>query len=260
MITRNKFFQAVYDATYGRFVFAGAYDKFLKRSEEAGLSEERRRTVAPAKGRTLEIATGTGLNLPHYPPAVTELVLTEPYPHMLQVLRDKVDKLGRKADVVEAEAEKLPFPADSFDTVVATMILCSAERPEPVLQEIARVLRPGGQYLFLEHVRNPDAKIARKQDLLQPGWFVFGNGCHCNRDTVSTLKKSPLIVEDIYESKIPRAWKIIEAMIIGRATKPLERPANSVPADVRETGMRGALHGTMKEACVGADCEPASAG
>lgn len=219
MISKNRIIQAVYDATWGRFVFAGAYDRILQRAEEAGLSEKRKQLVSKATGRTLEIATGTGLNLPHYPGAVTELVLTEPYPPMLDALRKKVNALGRNAKVVEATAEKLPFPDESFDTVVATMILCSADSPEPVLKEIARVLKPGGQYLFLEHVRNSDPKIAKRQDRLQPGWYLFGNGCHCNRDTVQTLKQSSLTLEELYDDKIPRAWKIVEAMVAGRARR-----------------------------------------
>jgi ubiquinone/menaquinone biosynthesis C-methylase UbiE len=227
MITKISLIQNIYDATWGRFVFAGAYDRFLKRAEEAGLSEKRKKVVSLASGRTLEVATGTGLNLPHYPDAVTELVLSEPYPFMLEKLREKTQRLGRKATLVEATAEKLPFPDASFDTVVATMILCSAERPEPVLSEIARVLKPGGQYLFLEHVRNPDPKVAKRQDRLQPGWYIFGNGCHCNRDTVATLKQSPLVLEELYEDTIPHAWKIVEAMIAGRARRPLEGAARS---------------------------------
>lgn len=227
MISSSRFIQSIYDATWGRFVFAGAYDRFLKLAEEAGLSEQRKKVVSCATGRTLEIATGTGLNLPHYPAAVTELVLTEPYPYMLQVLRDKVARLGRTATVVEATAEDLPFPDGSFDTVVATMILCSAECAESVLAEITRVLRPGGQYLFLEHVRNPDTRIARRQDRLQPGWYLFGNGCHCNRDTISTLKQSSLELEVLDVGQIPHAWKIVEAMITGRARRPLSNSAKS---------------------------------
>jgi SAM-dependent methyltransferase len=220
MISKLRFVQKLYDATWGRFVFAGAYDSFLKNAEKAGLTERRRRVVSLAVGKTLEIATGTGLNLPHYPDAVTELILTEPYPHMLKVLRDKVAKLNRRATIIESTVETLPFPDASFDTVVATMILCSAANPDIALNEITRVLRPGGQYLFLEHVRNPNTRIARRQDLLQPGWYLFGNGCHCNRDTVSTIRRSSLELELLEEGEIPHAWKIVEAMVTGRARRP----------------------------------------
>ena len=216
MISKFPIVQGLYDATWGR-VFAGYYDKFLQKAEEAGLSESRRQVVSYAKGRTLEIATGTGLNLPYYTSSVTELVLTEPYSHMLAQLRDKVEKAGYQASVVQAYAEDLPFPDQSFDTVVATMILCSAEKPGLVLSEIARVLKPNGQYLFLEHVRNPNPKVARRQDQVQPAWYLFGNGCHCNRDTVTTLMESQFNVEELNRGHIPHAWSIVEAMITGRA-------------------------------------------
>jgi ubiquinone/menaquinone biosynthesis C-methylase UbiE len=219
MISKNRFLQSVYDATWGRLFFAGAYDWFLGKAEKEGLSEQRRKVVSYAMGRTLEVATGTGLNLPHYPPEVTELVLTEPYPHMLGILRSKVQASGRKATVIQAVAEELPFPDATFDTVVATMILCSAEDPGQVLGEITRVLKPGGQYLFLEHIRNHDPNVARRQDRLQPAWYLFANGCHCNRDTVKTIQASALAIEELNYDKIPRAWKIVEAMISGRALR-----------------------------------------
>jgi ubiquinone/menaquinone biosynthesis C-methylase UbiE len=211
-----------YDATWGRYAFAGLYDRFLSRSEAAGLSQKRREMLLPARGRTLELGAGTGLNLPHYPDAVTELVVTEPYPHMVPKLRDKMDALqvdrrGRRTQLVVAEAERLPFEDESFDTVAAAMILCTVKDPEVVLVEIERVLKPDGQYLFLEHVRNPDKKIALKQDLIQPGWFLFGNECHCNRPTVETIGRSRLNITHLKRDKIPAARQFIEAMVIGRA-------------------------------------------
>jgi len=217
-----KAIRSAYDATWGRYAFAGLYDRFLARSEAAGLSEKRREMLAPARGRTLELGAGTGLNLPHYPDAVTELVVTEPYPHMIPKLREKMDALqldrpGRRTQLIVAEAEHLPFEDNSFDTVAAAMILCTVKDPDVVLREIQRVLKPGGQYLFLEHVRNPDKKIARKQDLIQPGWFLFGNACHCNRPTLETIGKSQLRIIDLKRDKIPAAKEFIEAMVIGRA-------------------------------------------
>lgn len=217
MIFKNWFAQGLYDATWGRFAFAGAYDWFLRRAEREGLSAQRRQLLSFAKRRTLEIASGTGLNLPHYPAAVTELVLTEAYRHMLPILRRKVAASKRRALVVEASAEDLPFPGASFDTIVATMILCTAADPARVLREIARVLRPGGQYLFLEHIRHPDLRIARRQDRWQPVWYLFGNGCHCNRDTVTVLSDSPFLMEELHHGRIPGVWTIVEAMVTGRA-------------------------------------------
>lgn len=209
-----------YDATWGKYVFAGMYDKFLSRVEEHGLSEKRAEFLAPAYGKTVEIGTGTGLNLPHYPPTVTELILTEPYPHMVSKLEEKVRHDSRRIQLTVAGAERLPFEDGSIDTVAAAMILCTVPDPDPALREIERVLKPGGQYLFLEHVRNPDPKVARKQDIIQKGWYWFGNECHCNRPTVETLRGSSLVIEDLTETKMPGAWEFIEAMVIGRAVRP----------------------------------------
>jgi SAM-dependent methyltransferase len=222
--------KTAYDATWGKYVFAGMYDRFLSRVEKYGLSEKRAEFLAPAYGRTLELGTGTGLNLPHYPPAVTELVLTEPYPHMLTKLEEKVRNDPRRIQLTVSGAEKLPFPDGSFDTVVAAMILCTVPDPDVALGEIERVLKPGGQYLFLEHVRNPDPKVARKQDIIQKGWYWFGNECHCNRPTVETLRGSSLVIEDIQETKMPGAWEFIEAMVIGRAVRKSPVPVGAPAA------------------------------
>jgi ubiquinone/menaquinone biosynthesis C-methylase UbiE len=219
MIFRNHFVQRLYDATWGHFAFARCYDWFLRRAEREGLSARRRRLLSFATGRTLEIAAGTGLNLPHYPESVDELVLTEPYRYMLPILHRKVAASTRKAIVVEAAAEELPFRSASFGTVVGTMVLCTAKDPARVIREIRRVLRPGGQYLFLEHIRHADPEIARRQDRWQPAWYLFGNGCHCNRDSVLTLMESPFLIEELAHGRIAGVPRIVEPMVSGRARR-----------------------------------------
>ena len=127
-------------------------------SEKAGLRGDARRAGRQARGRTLELGAGTGLNLAHYTDAVTELVLTEPDPFMARRLRKRLgsDPSGAgSVEVVEAPAESLPFDDESFDTVVSTLVLCTVDDPARWRAEIARVLRPGGRLLYLEHVRDP---------------------------------------------------------------------------------------------------------
>src|SRR6478752_1758440 len=114
----------LYDATWGRG-FSAFYDRSLKATEEAGLRETRRRALAAASGRTLDLGAGTGANLGLYPEAVTELVLAEPDPHMLRKLREKAVTSGLGASIVQAPAEELPFPDSSFDTAVFTLVLCT---------------------------------------------------------------------------------------------------------------------------------------
>ena len=117
-------------------LFAAMYDRMLAASEDAGLRERRRELVAQASGRVLEIGAGTGLNAAHYTDRVTDLVFAEPEGPMAQRLRARVVR----GKVVEAPAEGLPFPDDSFDTVVSTLVLCTVDDPGEALEEIARVL------------------------------------------------------------------------------------------------------------------------
>ena len=198
-------------------VFARGYDFFFRVQEKAGLRRLRRELLADAKGRCLEIGAGTGLNLGLWPDAVEELVLTEPDPHMAAQLRRKVERSGRRGEVVEAPAERLPFEDSSFDTVALTLVLCTVPDPEAALREIERVLKPGGRLLFLEHVRSQDPKLARWQDRLHGPWYLFGNGCNCNRDALAYLEASPLVVERAERGEIPKAVPLVRPMLRGEA-------------------------------------------
>ena len=206
----------IYDATWGR-AFAFGYDFFFMRAERAGLRELRRKALADASGRTLEIGAGTGLNHDLYPAAVTELTLTEPFEPMARQLREKAKALAIPVEVVEAPAEALPFPDASFDTVALTLVLCTVPEPDRALAEIARVLKPGGRFLFLEHVRAEEPGMARWQDRLNPPWRVFGHGCNCNRDTLATIERSPLTVERAERGRIPKMPPLVKPMLIGAA-------------------------------------------
>jgi SAM-dependent methyltransferase len=206
----------IYDATWGRG-FSAIYDRGFKATEEAGLLDMRREVLATAKGRTLELGAGTGANLALYPPAVQELVLAEPNPHMTKQLRRKLAESGREATVVEAPAERLPFEDSSFDTAVFTLVLCTVPDPAAVLAEVARVLRPGGRMLFIEHVRAESPEAARWQDRLEKPWRFLGDGCHCNRDTVATIEASPLTLEQVERDQMPKAPPIVKPLIKGYA-------------------------------------------
>ncbi len=206
----------IYDATWGRG-FSALYDRFIAVSEDAGLREMRRQTLAAASGRTIDIGSGTGANLGLFPDGVTELVFAEPGPHMIRRLRPKVQEAGLTAEVVEAPAERLPFEDSSFDTAVFTLVLCTVPDPAAALAEVARVLRPGGRMLFVEHVRAQDPGAARWQDRLEKPWRFFADGCHCNRDTVAAIEASPLRVEEVSEAELPKAAPIVRPLVLGSA-------------------------------------------
>jgi SAM-dependent methyltransferase len=206
----------IYDATWGRG-FAALYDRAFEATEEAGLRAMRREVLSEARGRTIDLGAGTGANLGLYPDAVTELVLAEPDPHMLKQLRVKVGEKGVDAQLSDASAENLPFAESSFDTAIFTLVLCTVPHPDRALAEAARVLKPGGKLLFLEHVRADDAGLSRWQDRLEGPWRFLADGCHCNRDTVATIEASPLTLERVEGDRLPKAPPLVRPLVRGSA-------------------------------------------
>ncbi len=203
---------------WGR-LFATLYEPALRASERNGLSALRAGLLADARGRTLELGAGTGLNLGHYPAAVTELVLAEPEAPMAAKLERRVGAHGVAARVVRAPAEELPFPDASFDTVVATLVFCTVAQLEGSLGEVRRVLTPGGQLLFLEHVRHPDAARARRQELLTPIQRRIACGCHLDRATPAAIAAAGFTVTEERHEHFPKAAKVLQPLAIGRATR-----------------------------------------
>jgi len=206
----------LYDATWGR-LFASMYERLMADTEEAGMRDRRRELLAGARGRTVELGAGTGLNFAHYPEAVDELILTEPFPPMAGRLRERT---GDAATVIEAPADRLPIPDASVDTVVSTLVLCTVDDVPATLAEVARVLKPGGRLLFAEHVRSEDPKLARWQDRLERPWKFVGHGCHPNRDTVAAISASPLEIEPVERGELPKAPPIARPLVVGSARMP----------------------------------------
>jgi ubiquinone/menaquinone biosynthesis C-methylase UbiE len=206
---------AIYNATWGR-AFAALYDRGLKATEENGLREMRREVLSGARGRTVDLGAGTGVNLDLYPEAVSELVMVEPDPHMIRQLRAKAASRGG-VEILEASAQELPFADDSFDTAVFTLVLCTVPDPELALREAARVLKPGGKLLFIEHVRADEAGLAGWQDRLEKPWRFLADGCHCNRDTVAMIESSPLKLERVESGELPKTPPIVRPLVRGSA-------------------------------------------
>ena len=207
----------IYDATWGR-AFAAMYDRGLKRTEEAGLGRMRSELLAEAGGRVVELGAGTGVNLELYPPAVTDLVLVEPDPHMAKRLRARLGESRRRAEIAEAPAERLPFADASFDTAVATLVLCTVPDPAAALAELTRVLVPGGRLLFIEHVRSEDPGQARWQDRLN---FLsqFVSCCDCNRSTLASIEAAGFEVEEVEHTELPKSPPFVRPLIVGTATR-----------------------------------------
>jgi len=207
------------DVTLWSRIFAAAYEPLLRSSERNGLAGLRAGLLTQARGRTLELGAGTGLNLAHYPAAVTELVLTEPEAPMATKLEQRVRERGLSARVVRAGAEQLPFADASFDTVVATLVLCTVADLERSLEEARRVLRPGGQLLFLEHVRHPEGARGRRQQRLTPIQRRVACGCHLDRATPAAIAEAGFVLHDERQQRFPKAPAILQPLAIGRATR-----------------------------------------
>ena len=176
------------------------------------------RSLGDARGRVVEIGAGTGLNVAHYPDEIAELVLTEPDAAMRRRLARRLQRHGRVARIVDAPAERLPLADASVDTVVSTLVLCTVNDPERTLREIARVLRPDGQLLFIEHVRASSRFLAACQDNLLRPWRRFAGGCHCNRPTVELMRACGFTVaaDDVVWRGMPA---IVHPLMVGRATR-----------------------------------------
>ena len=148
---------------------------------------------------------------------MTRLVLVEPDRHMRVRLARRVNALSSDAEIVDATAERLPFPDATFDTAVATLLLCSVPDQRVALREIARVLKPNGRLLFLEHVRSDDPKVAKWQDRIRPAYNLVG--CNPNRTTLAAIEGSAFEVESVKLGEIPKAPRVERPMIVGTARR-----------------------------------------
>ncbi len=176
-------------AAYDRF--ARWYDLSLAPLEWAVLGRLRRRLLRRARGRVLEVAAGTGRNLPHYPPEVEELVLVDLSPAMLARARPRARRVGLPVQMEVVDAQALPFPDGCFDTVVSTLATCTFPDPVAALKEMGRVCHPGGRILLLEHGRSRLPWLARWQDRTAPA-HARHLGCHWNREPLELVQQAGL--------------------------------------------------------------------
>ena len=206
-------------SSFGRVpagLFARIYDPFLWLAERRGLRTHRGELLAQARGLTLEIGGGTGLNLPHYPRSLERLVLAEPDAAMRARLEHRLQDLEQPASVSDAVAERLPFADGTVDTVVSTLVLCTVDDPRLALREIGRVLASDGQLLFIEHVRAGSRSRARWQDRLEAPWRAFAGGCRCNRPTLALMAECGFAF-DVSEASWRGMPAIVKPLVYGRA-------------------------------------------
>ncbi|MBI3784070.1 MAG: methyltransferase domain-containing protein [Deltaproteobacteria bacterium] len=178
-------------------IVAAIYDQMTEADERAFLGQLRSEIVGLAAGTVIEVGAGTGRNLPHYQAGlVREVKAVEPDPYMRRRAAPRAAAASFPVEFVEGTAEDLPFPSGYADSVVATLVLCSVDQPQQAVREFRRVLRPGGQLLFIEHIRSDDVWRARLQDLVAPVWQRVAANCHPNRPTLTVFRAAGFEVQE----------------------------------------------------------------
>jgi ubiquinone/menaquinone biosynthesis C-methylase UbiE len=155
----------------------------------------RRETLTGLRGRVLEIGSGSGPNFPYYPESVTELVSVEPEASLRAKAEEAARSAGRPIRVVDAVAERLPFEDSSFDAAVAVLVLCSVPDQAAALAELHRVVKPGGELRFYEHVVGSSRRLAALQRVLAPGLALVFGGCRADRDTGAAIEAAGFRME-----------------------------------------------------------------
>jgi ubiquinone/menaquinone biosynthesis C-methylase UbiE len=201
-------------------LFARLYPLMGKAMERGGMAERRRTLVAGLGGEVIEIGAGDGLNFPHYPTTVTHVVAVEPEPHLRSLAVRRACEARVLIEVVDALAERLPAEDGSVDAVVVSLVLCSVRDPDVALREIHRVLRPGGQLRFLEHVRGDTVGVARVQRALDATvWPRLAGGCHTGRDTVAAIRRRGFAIETLDRFRFPDARLPSAFHVVGAARR-----------------------------------------
>jgi len=177
-------------------IFARFYQRLSAGEEKAGAGEHRRELLAGLSGRVVEVGAGNGLNFKYYPDTVTEVIAVEPEPYLRERAEEAAESVGVNVTVVEGVAGGLPVEEASVDAGVASLVLCSVPDQDAALAELRRVIKPGGQLRFYEHVVATKPGLARFQRLLdRTVWPHVGGGCHASRDTRAAIEAAGFEIE-----------------------------------------------------------------
>ena len=203
------------------WLMSALYDRFMRQSEEACLDRWRAELLHDLAGSVLEVGAGTGATLAHYPDAVSRLVICEPDDHMRRRLQARSAKLrpGR-VEIADCPAQALRWPADSFDAVVSSLVLCSVPDQAAALAEIRRVLKPGGRLVFLEHVAaDSNPPRLKWQKRIEPVWKHLMDNCHLTRRTEAAIAAAGFRIEHVQRESIRKAMPLVRPSIRGVALK-----------------------------------------
>lgn len=178
-------------------IFARMYRRIAAEAEGKGASEHRDELLDGLTGRVIEVGAGTGLNFAHYPKTVTEVVAVEPESYLRAAAEAAIADASVPVTVVDGTADDLPAGTGEFDAAIVSLVLCSVPSQVSALAELHRVIRPGGELRFYEHVRSPKPGFARAQRAVDLVWPLFGGGCHTSRDTERAIADAGFVVERV---------------------------------------------------------------
>ena len=202
---------------YSNFIFPRILDWSLGSTI---IREQRRQTLAPLHGHVLEIGFGTGLNLPFYPDRVTKLTVLDSERMLPKKVEKRIAEARVPVEQLQLDASgRLPFDADAFDGIVTTLTLCSIPDVESALAEIRRVLKPDGEYVFLEHGRSDDPRIASRQDFWNPIQKLIACGCNMNRPIDALIGGAGLEMIELDRYQLPDTPRVLGEIYRGVATK-----------------------------------------
>ena len=169
---------------------------FHRAAMAKGQAEHRRRVVAGLSGRVVELGAGDGINFPFYGEGVTEVLAIEPENRLRAQAEETARTAAAPIRVAPGWSDDIPAEDGAFDAAVASLVLCSVPDQDRALAELFRVVRPGGELRFYEHVRANSAGHARVQRLVEPVWHRIGGGCHPSRDTAAAIERSGFVIEE----------------------------------------------------------------
>jgi ubiquinone/menaquinone biosynthesis C-methylase UbiE len=202
--------------------FARMYQRFAATAMQKGEAQFRREMLAGLTGTVIEVGAGHGLNFPLYPITVTEVLAVEPE----AVLRRGAEKAAKNASVpmrvVDGVANRLPAEDAAFDAAVASLVLCSVPDQRAALAEMFRVVRPGGELRFYEHVLAQSPRFARAQRLFDPIWTRMAVGCHLDRDTAPVIRDAGFAIDQTrrFTFSVSILDRLASTQILGVARKP----------------------------------------
>ena len=200
---------------YSTYIFPHMLDWTLGTPE---FGAYRRRALAPVRGQALEVGFGTGLNLPYYPASVTRLTVIDSEDMLRRRVAQRIAACPIPVAKLQLDAQgRLPFADATFDSVVMTLTLCSIADTASALAEIRRVLRPDGQFIFLEHGRSDDLAVARRQDRFNPLQKLIGVGCNLNRQIDRLIREAGFEIAELDRFLLPQAPRLLAEMYRGIA-------------------------------------------